>query len=94
MLAAMGLPGGGRAAITTRFSRHFHVVALPGASTDSMAHIFGTIHRWFVSTQAFPSELALTAEPVTDLILAVRMSKFVALQHASPSLLQHASPSL
>ncbi|KAG2454516.1 hypothetical protein HYH02_000363 [Chlamydomonas schloesseri] len=54
MVGAMGPPGGGRAAVTPRFSRHFATLCLTEASAPTLKHIFGTIQHWFLTTRAFP----------------------------------------
>ncbi len=52
-LAAMGLPGGGRTFVTSRYLRHFHCWAVTEASDANLKHIFATIQAWFLATHGF-----------------------------------------
>eukprot|EP00198_Chlamydomonas_reinhardtii_P010624 XP_001699961.1 dynein heavy chain 4 [Chlamydomonas reinhardtii] len=71
MVGAMGPPGGGRAAVTPRFSRHFATLCLTEASTPTLKHIFGTIQNWFLTTRAFPDPVMELREPVIAATLDV-----------------------
>ena len=48
-------PGGGRAVMTTRFTRHFHMLCIPPASEDVLLTIFGAIFQGFSSI--FPEDV-------------------------------------
>ncbi len=47
MICAAAPPSGGRAALTPRFMRHFHIICLPDPSDDSLRHIFNNITQKF-----------------------------------------------
>lgn len=47
-------PGGGRAVVTPRFTRHFNVVCTPPASETTLTHIFESILGGFLSTKFEP----------------------------------------
>ena len=40
IMAAMGLPGGGRALPTNRLLRHFCLISFPELSSQTMLHVF------------------------------------------------------
>jgi dynein heavy chain len=48
VICAAAPPSGGRAILTPRFMRHFHIVNLPDASEDSMYRIFDQIIGQFL----------------------------------------------
>jgi dynein heavy chain len=43
MICAAAPPGGGRAALTSRFMRHFHIINIPNASEEILTIIFDKI---------------------------------------------------
>lgn len=43
IVAAMGLPGGGRELPSDRLLRHFSLIGLPELSRETLLHVFGTI---------------------------------------------------
>ena len=49
-VAAMGPPGGGRNPITSRYLRHYNVVAVTDFSDESLQRIFVTIMEWFLAS--------------------------------------------
>ena len=61
-VAAMGPPGGGRTFITSRYLRHFNLIALTEFSGDSLTRIFSTILTYFLAP--FPRELQKMTEPI------------------------------
>lgn len=61
-LAAMGPPGGGRTAITPRYVRHFHVLALTDSSDATLKHIFSTVQVWHTPS-AFPVHASMLLPP-------------------------------
>lgn len=46
LVAAMGPPGGGRNDISSRFLRHFNVVAIEAFTSETMRNIFSVIMDW------------------------------------------------
>jgi dynein heavy chain len=42
-VAAMGPPGGGRAAITQRYQRHYNLLSINDFDAHALEHIFGNI---------------------------------------------------
>ncbi len=46
LAAAMGPPGGGRNDISSRFLRHFNVIAIESFTSDTMRNIFSVIMDW------------------------------------------------
>ena len=53
IICAAAPPGGGRAALTPRFMRHFHILNIHNASEEIMTSIFETIIETFLSTNLF-----------------------------------------
>jgi dynein heavy chain, axonemal len=52
-VCAAAPPGGGRAALTPRFMRHFHIVCIPNASEEILTSIFDTILTEFLAKNMF-----------------------------------------
>ena len=46
LVAAMGPPGGGRNDISSRFLRHFNVIAIESFTNETMRNIFTVIMDW------------------------------------------------
>ena len=55
LVGAAAPPGGGRAVMTTRFTRHFQMLSIPPASEEVLQSIFGSIFAGFSSI--FPEEV-------------------------------------
>ena len=64
LMIAAAPPGGGRAEVTKRFSRHFHVVCLPPASNEALKTIFESILNGFLSQKFLPEVQKMTAKIV------------------------------
>ena len=56
-ISSMGLPGGGRTFIPERLKRHYHLVLMPDASTETVQTIFGTITGVFLGNDDRTKEL-------------------------------------
>ncbi|XP_038127258.1 dynein heavy chain 12, axonemal [Cyprinodon tularosa] len=56
LICAMGPPGGGRNAVTSRFLRHFNIFSINPFSDDTMVHIFSNIMAFYLKNNAFPTE--------------------------------------
>ena len=64
LIAAAAPPGGGRNALTPRFSRHFHVLCVPPATDGVLNAIFGSILSGFM--QAFTKECQSLVPSIAD----------------------------
>jgi len=62
---AMGFPGGGKNAITQRYSRHMNIIAFCDLSDDSMERIFVTVLDFFFG-QGFPGSVAKCNQAVVQ----------------------------
>jgi len=67
--AACAPPGGGRSDVTTRLTRHYHMVWLPALSTESMTTIFDSILTGFLSAEL--PDLAFAAAPIVAASVAM-----------------------
>ncbi|XP_021171969.2 dynein heavy chain 12, axonemal [Fundulus heteroclitus] len=56
LICAMGPPGGGRNAVTSRFLRHFNIFSINPFSDDTMVRIFSNIVAFYLKNNAFPPE--------------------------------------
>lgn len=64
---AMGPPGGGRPAITNRYTRHFNVIYVEPYSDDSMKNIFCSIMDWMFRSavkQSYPASVEVLKEKI------------------------------
>lgn len=50
-------PGGGRAAVTPRFSRHFNLLSIPPASDANLQQIFSSILQGYLTIARFENEI-------------------------------------
>ncbi|KAK7884177.1 hypothetical protein WMY93_027300 [Mugilogobius chulae] len=55
-ISAMGPPGGGRNAVTSRFLRHFNICSINAFSDDTMVRIFSNIVSFYLKNNEFPPE--------------------------------------
>uniref|UniRef100_A0A8C9YAS1 Dynein axonemal heavy chain 12 n=1 Tax=Sander lucioperca TaxID=283035 RepID=A0A8C9YAS1_SANLU len=56
LVSAMGPPGGGRNAVTSRFLRHFNIFSINAFSDDTMVRIFSSLVAFYLKNNAFPPE--------------------------------------
>uniref|UniRef100_A0A3B4Z7I9 Dynein axonemal heavy chain 12 n=1 Tax=Stegastes partitus TaxID=144197 RepID=A0A3B4Z7I9_9TELE len=54
LISAMGPPGGGRNAVTSRFLRHFNIFSINAFSDDTMVCIFSNIMAFYLKNKEFP----------------------------------------
>ena len=53
LMAAMGLPGGGRNNLPVRLARHFHIIGVIAPPTSTVLSIFTKILKWHCSKSSF-----------------------------------------
>uniref|UniRef100_A0A8C4T2P1 Dynein axonemal heavy chain 12 n=1 Tax=Erpetoichthys calabaricus TaxID=27687 RepID=A0A8C4T2P1_ERPCA len=56
LLSAMGPPGGGRNAVTSRFLRHFIICSINAFSDETMTRIFSNIMGFYLRNYEFPPD--------------------------------------
>ncbi|TSM04870.1 Dynein heavy chain 7, axonemal [Bagarius yarrelli] len=56
LIAAMGPPGGGRNAVTSRFLRHFNICSINAFSDETMSRIFSNVVSFYFRNNSFPPE--------------------------------------
>uniref|UniRef100_A0A4W6DYT1 Dynein axonemal heavy chain 12 n=1 Tax=Lates calcarifer TaxID=8187 RepID=A0A4W6DYT1_LATCA len=56
LVSAMGPPGGGRNAVTSRFLRHFNNVSINAFSDETMVRIFSNVVAFYLKNNEFPPE--------------------------------------
>ncbi|XP_071374585.1 dynein axonemal heavy chain 12 [Centroberyx affinis] len=56
LISAMGPPGGGRNAVTSRFLRHFNIVSINAFSDETMVRIFSNVVAFYLRNNEFPPE--------------------------------------
>jgi dynein heavy chain len=57
MICAAAPPGGGRAPLTPRFIRHFHILNVPSASEEILTQIFETVIQEFLVHNNFSASV-------------------------------------
>lgn len=62
LIAASAPPGGGRSALTPRFTRHFNIMNVPDSSEEILMDIFSAIFRCFIKSRPFKKEILELAE--------------------------------
>jgi dynein heavy chain len=68
LFAGAAPPGGGRSAVTQRFSRHFNVLCIPPASEAALSLIFESILGAFLGTKFAPEVQRLGPKVVSATI--------------------------
>ncbi|XP_061667239.1 dynein axonemal heavy chain 12-like [Syngnathoides biaculeatus] len=56
IITAMGPPGGGRNAVTSRFLRHFNIFSINSFSDETMLRIFSIMVAFYLKNNEFPPE--------------------------------------
>ncbi|MEQ2250438.1 hypothetical protein ILYODFUR_000797 [Ilyodon furcidens] len=71
LICAMGPPGGGRNAVTSRFLRHFNIFSINPFSDDTMVRIFSNIVAFYLQNNAFPPECFTVGNQIVTATMAV-----------------------
>ncbi|KAM9343831.1 dynein axonemal heavy chain 12-like [Pholidichthys leucotaenia] len=71
LIAAMGPPGGGRNAVTSRFLRHFNIFSINPFSDDTMIHIFSHIVSFYLKSNKFPPEMFTVGNQIVTATMEV-----------------------
>ncbi|XP_027026371.2 dynein axonemal heavy chain 12 [Tachysurus fulvidraco] len=71
LIAAMGPPGGGRNAVTTRFLRHFIICSINAFSDETMSRIFSNVVNFYFRNHAFPPECFTIGNQIVSATLEV-----------------------
>jgi dynein heavy chain, axonemal len=72
LVAAMGPPGGGRNAVSSRLLRHFNLLCFTDFNEDTMKHIFSTVMTWYFSKNtAYAGDVVRLGVPVVAATLDV-----------------------
>lgn len=58
IINAMGPPGGGKSFITSRYQRHFNIIAVASFDDNAMKTIFSSILKWYFRTGGFATDVA------------------------------------
>jgi len=70
-VSAMGPPGGGRTFITERFTRQLNLLALANFDDQTLNRIFGTILRWFFTSNGFNFDIQKSEKKIVDATLDI-----------------------
>ncbi|KAM9752840.1 dynein axonemal heavy chain 12 [Menidia menidia] len=71
LIAAMGPPGGGRNAVTSRFLRHFNIFSINPFSDDTMIHIFSNIVAFYLKNNKFPPDFFTAGNQIVTATMEV-----------------------
>ncbi|XP_041955531.1 dynein heavy chain 12, axonemal isoform X1 [Alosa sapidissima] len=71
LISAMGPPGGGRNAVTSRFLRHFNICSINVFSDDTMVRIFSSIVSFYLRNNEFPPDCFTTGNLIVTATLEV-----------------------
>lgn len=78
LVVASAPPGGGRSALTTRFTRHFNIMNMPDSSEECLTQIFSQILFNFFKKKNFKKELVDIAENKS--VVFATLGVYVAIQ--------------
>uniref|UniRef100_H2M1P1 Dynein axonemal heavy chain 12 n=1 Tax=Oryzias latipes TaxID=8090 RepID=H2M1P1_ORYLA len=70
-IAAMGPPGGGRNAVTSRFLRHLNIISINPFSDDTMVHIFSSIVAFSMKKNLFSPEFVIVGNQIVTAMMEV-----------------------
>ncbi|XP_034168074.2 LOW QUALITY PROTEIN: dynein axonemal heavy chain 12 [Pangasianodon hypophthalmus] len=71
LIAAMGPPGGGRNAVTSRFLRHFNICSINAFSDDTMSRIFSNVVAFYFRNNGFPPDCFTIGNQIVSATLEV-----------------------
>lgn len=71
LLTAMGPPGGGRNAVTSRFLRHFNIISINAFSDDTMVSIFSSIMLFCLKINEFPTQYFTVGNEIVSATMEV-----------------------
>ncbi|XP_067384444.1 dynein axonemal heavy chain 12 [Channa argus] len=71
LISAMGPPGGGRNAVTSRFLRHFNIFSINAFSDDTMIRIFSQVVATYLKNHEFPPEYFTLGNQIVTATLEV-----------------------
>ncbi|XP_030590036.1 dynein heavy chain 12, axonemal [Archocentrus centrarchus] len=71
LISAMGPPGGGRNAVTSRFLRHFNIFSINPFSDDTMVHIFSNVVSFYLKNNTFPPEIFTVGNQIVTATMEV-----------------------
>lgn len=71
LLTAMGPPGGGRNAVTSRFLRHFNIFSINAFSDDTMVSIFSSIMLFCLKINEFPTQYFTVGNEIVSATMEV-----------------------
>nr|XP_046251760.1 dynein axonemal heavy chain 12 isoform X2 [Scatophagus argus] len=71
LISAMGPPGGGRNAVTSRFLRHFNIFSINAFSDDTMVRIFSSVVAFYLKNNEFPPEYFTVGNQIVTATLEV-----------------------
>ncbi|XP_061590831.1 dynein axonemal heavy chain 12 [Cololabis saira] len=71
LISAMGPPGGGRNAVTSRFLRHLNIFSINPFSDETMVHIFSNIVDFYLKNNTFPPEIFTTGKQIVTAMMEV-----------------------
>ncbi|XP_070695267.1 dynein axonemal heavy chain 12 [Pempheris klunzingeri] len=71
LISAMGPPGGGRNAVTSRFLRHFNIFSINAFSDDTMVRIFSSVVAFYLKNNEFPPEFYTVGNQIVTATMEV-----------------------
>uniref|UniRef100_A0A8C4EGR3 Dynein axonemal heavy chain 12 n=1 Tax=Dicentrarchus labrax TaxID=13489 RepID=A0A8C4EGR3_DICLA len=71
LISAMGPPGGGRNAVTSRFLRHFNIFSINAFSDDTMVRIFSSVVSFYLKNNEFPPEYFTVGNQIVSATMEV-----------------------
>ncbi|XP_029912440.1 dynein heavy chain 12, axonemal [Myripristis murdjan] len=71
LISAMGPPGGGRNAVTSRFLRHFNIFSINAFSDDTMVRIFSSVVAFYLRNNEFLAEYVTVGNQIVTATMEV-----------------------
>uniref|UniRef100_A0A7N6AS53 Dynein axonemal heavy chain 12 n=1 Tax=Anabas testudineus TaxID=64144 RepID=A0A7N6AS53_ANATE len=82
LISAMGPPGGGRNAVTSRFLRHFNIFSINAFSDETMVRIFSNVVAFNLKNYDFPPEYFTLGNQIVTATMEVYKK---AMEHLLPT---------